>query len=147
MAYVFSLQRRLGTTLCHRRVTSEDMVNWTRYSVVIEKYQPAVNGVYLGDIETGSAVVDTNNTAGFGVNAVVAILTQMADGIQQQSLFYSTDNGYMFTPFSGNPVMPNPDPTAKPAFWNPKVIWDGASAHWVMALAEGNKLASTLPQT
>ncbi|KAK9343701.1 glycosyl hydrolase [Lipomyces starkeyi] len=127
-----------GTEWYH--VTSEDMVNWTQHGVVIEKYQPTEGGVYLGDIETGSAVIDTDNTAGFGANAVVAILTQMGDGIQQQSLFYSTDNGYTFTPFSGNPVMPNPDPIAKPAFRDPKVIWDGASAQWVMALAEGNKI-------
>ncbi|KAK9428081.1 glycosyl hydrolase [Lipomyces doorenjongii] len=127
-----------GTEWYH--ITSQDMVTWTEHGVVIEKYQPNQNGVYLGDIETGSAVIDTDNTAGFGANAVVAILTQMADGIQQQSLFYSTDNGYTFTPFSGNPVMPNPDPTAKPAFRDPKVIWDSASAEWVMALAEGNKI-------
>ncbi|KAK9366098.1 glycosyl hydrolase [Lipomyces kononenkoae] len=127
-----------GTEWYH--VTSENMVNWTDHGVVIEKYQPTPSGVYLGDIETGSAVIDTNNTAGFGENTVVAILTQMGDGIQQQSLFYSTDNGYTFTPFPGNPVMPNPDPTAKPAFRDPKVIWDDASGQWVMALAEGDKI-------
>jgi levanbiose-producing levanase len=30
----------------------------------------------LGDIETGSAVVDTEGSAGFGKGAVVAVLTQ-----------------------------------------------------------------------
>ncbi|KAK9238775.1 glycosyl hydrolase [Lipomyces kononenkoae] len=127
-----------GTEWYH--VTSVNMVNWTGHGVAIEKYQPTQGGIILGDIETGSAVIDTNNTAGFGESAVVAILTQMEDGIQQESLFYSTDDGYTFTPFSGNPVMPNPDPTAKPAFRDPKIIWDGASGQWVIALAEGNKI-------
>lgn len=76
----------------------------------------------LGDIETGSAVVDTHNSAGFGRNAVVTILTQMADGLQQQSFFYSTDNGYSFTAYEGNPVMPNPNPDAKLAFRDPKIF-------------------------
>ncbi|KAK9322006.1 glycosyl hydrolase [Lipomyces orientalis] len=127
-----------GTEWYH--VTSNDMVQWTQHGVVIEKYLPTPGGIYLGDIETGSAVVDTANTAGFGANAVVALLTQMGDGLQQQSLFYSTDNGYTFTPYSGNPVMPNPNPSAKPDFRDPKVIWDSASSQWVMALAEGNKI-------
>jgi levanbiose-producing levanase len=117
------------------------MVHWTRRGVVIEKYKPnRPNGIILGDIETGSAVVDTNNTAGFGRNAVVVVVTQMADGVQQQSLFYSTDNGYSFIPYEGNPVMPNPSPDANPAFRDPKIFWDGKAGHWVMSLAEGSKI-------
>ncbi|OAK93637.1 hypothetical protein IQ06DRAFT_298968 [Phaeosphaeriaceae sp. SRC1lsM3a] len=128
-----------GTEWYH--VTSVDMVQWTRRGVAIRKYQrnPG-SGVYLGDIETGSAVIDTANSAGFGRDAVVAVLTQMQDGIQQQSLFYSQDNGYTFTSFDGNPVMPSPDPGAKPAFRDPKIIWDDKAGHWVTSMAEGSKI-------
>lgn len=119
-------------------MTSPDMVQWTHQGVAIQKYQPnSVSDVDLGDIETGSSVVDVNNTAGFGENAVVAILTQMGDGVQQQSLFYSTDMGYTFTSFEGNPVMPNPDADNKPAFRDPKIFWDDDTEQWVTVMAEG----------
>ena len=63
-----------------------------------------------GDIWTGSVVVDKENTAGFGKNALVAIVTQPSakDKKQEQYLWYSTDKGKSFKFYSGNPVMPNP---------------------------------------
>lgn len=129
-----------GTEWYH--LTSPDMVTWADQGVVIEKYQPnPPSGEILGDIESGSAVVDTANTAGFGQDALVAVLTQMQDGVQQQSLFFSTDSGYSFTPFEGNPVMPNPDPDTKPAFRDPKVFWDDEAGRWVAAITEGSQIA------
>ncbi|KAB5531264.1 glycosyl hydrolase [Coniochaeta sp. 2T2.1] len=128
-----------GTEWYH--VTSSDMVHWTSQGVAIRKYQPnPPRGTILGDVETGSSVIDTANTAGFGQNAVVAVLTQMQDGVQQQSLFYSNNAGYTFTAYDGNPVMPNPNPSAKPAFRDPKIFWDGTAGRWVAAMAEGGKI-------
>ncbi|KAK3489902.1 glycosyl hydrolase [Neurospora crassa] len=128
-----------GTEWYH--VTSSDLVQWTARGVAIRKYQRnPPGGAILGDIETGSSVIDTANSAGFGPNAVVTVLTQMQDGVQQQSLFYSNDAGYTFTAYDGNPVMPNPNPSAKPAFRDPKIFWDDTAGYWVAAVAEGDKI-------
>lgn len=112
--------------------TSTDMVTWKNRGVAIEKYR---NG--LGDILTGSAVVDERDTAGFGAGAVVALATQQDDGVQRQSLFTSTDGGVTFQNYEGNPVMDNPGATD----WrDPKIVWDDARQQWVMVLAEGKRL-------
>lgn len=119
-----------GTEWYHS--TSVDLIHWQDHGVAIDKYK---NG--LGDIETGSAVIDSKNTAGFGAGAVIAVLTQQHEGVQRQSLFVSTDGGYRFKAYDGNPVMDNP---GVHDWRDPKIIWDDTRNEWLMVLAEGNKI-------
>ncbi|MEU1972558.1 glycoside hydrolase family 32 protein [Microbacterium sp. NPDC019599] len=130
--YLYNADHPEGNGTAWYHATSTDLVHWTDQGVAIDKY---TNG--LGDIWTGTAVVDHENTAGFGRGAVVAMVTQQDDGVQRQSLFVSRDGGYRFEPYDGNPVIDNPGVRD---FRDPRVLWDDAHGRWVMALAEGDKI-------
>ncbi|MCR5454615.1 MAG: DUF4980 domain-containing protein, partial [Bacteroidales bacterium] len=107
---------------------SEDLVTW-RYE------KPAIEPDALGAIFSGSCVVDQNNTAGFGKNAVVAFYTS-AGKSQMQSMAYSLDGGVTFNKYSNNPVLIGDCPD----FRDPKVIWNEDAKHWNMVLAAGQEL-------
>ena len=106
--------------------TSTDLLHWTEQPVALTRDE-------LGDIFSGSAVVDKDNTAGFGAGAIVAAFTHSSDVGQQQSLAYSTDGAKSFTKYAGNPVIKNNNDRQR----DPKVFWHEASKQWVMCLARG----------
>ena len=108
--------------------TSRDLVHWQYEGTPIEPDD-------LGTIFSGSAVVDSSNTAGFGKNAIVAMYTTAAEN-QTQSLAYSNDGGKTFTKYSGNPTL-----TAKePDFRDPRMIWNEATKEWNLVMATGQKM-------
>src|SRR5699024_8203488 len=91
---------------------------------------------------SGSAVVDEDNTAGFGAGAIIALATQPTDGVrkyQDQYLYWSTDGGYTFT-LLPDPVIVNEDgrEASTPEeianaewFRDPKIHWDASRNEWV----------------
>jgi fructan beta-fructosidase len=91
----------------------------------------------LGDIFSGSAVVDENNTAGFqkgNEKTLLAFYTYNKDGVgQSQALAYSIDKGRNWTKYAQNPVIKAP--SGKPDFRDPKVFWYAPEKKWVMVLA------------
>ena len=102
--------------------SSTDLVNWNHHPAAIE-----ANG--LGAVFSGSSVVDTENTAGFGKNAVVALYTS-ADLSQIQSIAHSVDHGHTFEIYPGNPVI-----TLESEARDPNMFWDTANNRWVLSLA------------
>src|ERR1039457_5353876 len=68
-----------GNGTAWRRYTSSDLVNWTDQGVSISKYTTA-----YGDVWGGSSVVDTNNTAGYGAGAVIALMTMPCNSLGGQ---------------------------------------------------------------
>ncbi len=107
--------------------TSTDLMHWKEQGVALTRDE-------LGDVFSGSAVIDERNSAGFGANAMVALYTSASEA-QQQSIAYSTDGGTTFTRYSANPVIRNNDDNLR----DPKVFWHEDSQQWVMALAKGWK--------
>ena len=101
--------------------SSTDLVNWEHHPVAIAPDQ-------WGTIFSGSAVVDKDNTAGFGENAVVAIYTSCSL-TQKQSLAYSTDGGITFTKYAGNPIIQAPQECR-----DPKVFWNEEAGCWNLVL-------------
>ena len=107
---------------------SRDLVHW-------ENKGMALAPDALGTIFSGCAVVDHENTAGFGKGAVVAFYTSAGES-QTQSMAYSKDNGASFVKYDGNPVV-----TADvPDFRDPHVFWYRETARWVMLLAAGQEM-------
>ncbi len=103
---------------------SKDLAHWDHKPIAL--YPDSV-----GMIFSGSCVIDTRNTAGFGENAIVAIYTSAAADAQTQSIAYSLDGGITFTKYEGNPVLEGDIAD----FRDPKVFWDEQSGGWTMVLA------------
>jgi fructan beta-fructosidase len=117
---------------------STDLFSWTEWPLAIPEIQNADSTTTM--IFSGSAVVDSFNTSGFGINGqppMVAIYTSHVDkagtGIaQHQSLSYSTDNGKTWQPYAGNPVLD----LNLTDFRDPKVFWYAPEKKWVMAVVK-----------
>lgn len=116
--------------------TSKDLIHWEHQPIAI--YPDA-----LGTIFSGSAVLDKNNTSGFGKDGkapLVAIYTQHDEkaikagrnDFQNQSIAYSNDDGKTWIKYDDNPVLRS---SADPDFRDPKVIWHEPTQRWIMALA------------
>ena len=108
--------------------SSTDLINWKHEPTAIERDN-------LGTIFSGSCIVDKNNTAGFGQNAVVAFYTTEGRN-QVQCLAYSTDGGKTFTKYDGNPILTDENRD----FRDPKVFWNDQINAWNMILAVGQEM-------
>lgn len=119
--------------------TSRDLVHWKQQPLAIpQTFNDA--GEPIEDIFSGSAVVDSTNTSGFGTKKnppMVAIYTSAYTshhptlaGRQAQSLAYSTDEGQTWTKYSGNPVLD----IGSSEFRDPKVFWYAPTKQWRMVV-------------
>lgn len=111
---------------------STDLLHWEHLPIALYPDD-------LGYIFSGSAVIDKNNTAGFGKNAMVAIFTyhnpefEKAGRIdyQTQGIAFSTDEGLTWTKYKQNPVIGNP---GIQDFRDPKVFWNENISKWQLLL-------------
>lgn len=108
--------------------TSSDLMHW-------QQLEPVLHPDAMGSIFSGSAVVDHENAAGFGDNALLAFYTAAgmhAEPIQPftQCLAFSLDGGVQWTKYENNPVIGHIEGDNR----DPKVIWHQSTQRWVMAL-------------
>jgi fructan beta-fructosidase len=115
---------------------SKDMLHWEHLPIAL--YPDSI-----GYIFSGSAVVDVNNTSGFGSKEnppIVAVFTyHNMEGeksgrldFQTQGIAYSLDKGRTWSKYDKNPVLLNP---GIKDFRDPKVSWNEVAKQWVMTLA------------
>ncbi|MBM4032594.1 MAG: hypothetical protein FJ291_12520 [Planctomycetes bacterium] len=109
---------------CWLHAISKDLIHW-------EEVQPAFGkGGKFGGTQSGSAVVDANNTSGLATSkdtpAIVAFWSS-TDNLNQ-CISYSNDRGRTWTKWDKNPVLAHPER-------DPRVFWYEAGKKWVMILS------------
>lgn len=118
---------------------STDLVHWQHLPIAL--YPDS-----LGYIFSGSAVMDTTNTSGFGEPGkppMVAIFTYHNPkleragkiNIESQGIAYSLDKGRTWIKYTHNPILINP---GLRNFRDPKVSWNSDVKKWIMTLAMGD---------
>jgi len=110
--------------------TSPDLVHWTQHSTALLPDEH-------GEIWSGSAVVDAENTSGFqtGPAKPIVLIYTAAGKPFTQCIAYSTDGGHTFTKYEKNPVLAH----VRGQNRDPKVVWHAPTRQWVMTLyLEGN---------
>ncbi|GAA4487555.1 GH32 C-terminal domain-containing protein [Microbacterium panaciterrae] len=136
--HLFYQYNPLGNTwgnMSWGHATSTDLVHWQEQPLAIPNDAEE-------DIFSGSVVADAGNTSGFGSDQnppLVAIYTSAYkagphNGLQAQSLAYSTDHGQTWTKYANNPVLDR----GSANFRDPKVFrYTGAAgSYWVMTAVE-----------
>ncbi len=109
---------------------SSDLQRWEHLPVAIDCTD--TTGIF-----SGSAVVDFNNTSGFGSTdnpPLIAIYTvhQNDESNQSQHIAYSLDEGLTWTKYADNPVLD----LGMKDFRDPKVSWNEFTESWLMTIAK-----------
>ena len=106
---------------------SKDLVHW-------QHLYPAIARDTLGHIFSGSTVIDKNNSAGYGKDAMIAFYTSASDEHGQiQCMAYSNDNGRTYTKYENNPILTPFDGLKD--FRDPKVFWYEPAQKWYMIVS------------
>lgn len=108
---------------------SRDLVHWEHLPVALPEQKDFM-------IYSGSAVVDWQNTTGFGRQGgppLVAVFTAHYKDrpLQNQHVAWSLDRGRTWTFYEGNPVLDIGDAD----FRDPKVFWHEPTQRWIMVVA------------
>jgi len=112
---------------------SSDLVHWKELPLAIPHDENEM-------VFSGSAVIDYQNTTGFGSKAnpaMVAVYTSARRDRpgQDQALAYSLDRGRTWTKYEGNPVLD----LDNEEFRDPKVQWHAPTKSWLMTVVKATE--------
>ena len=121
---------------------SKDLIHWENLPIALYPDK-------LGLIFSGSAVVDKQNSSGFGTKdnpPLVAMFTyHLMEGekagrtdFQYQGIAFSNDNGRNWTKYAQNPVIPNTEKLKD--FRDTKVFWHQQTKQWKVVFAVGEHI-------
>jgi len=108
--------------------TSTDLLHWEHLPIALYPDD-------IGTIYSGSAVIDHDNTSGFGVEGGAPFIAFYSYNVQSQALAYSND-GHNFVKYEGNPVIQTPEGYID--FRDPKVFWHSETSKWVAIISQGH---------
>lgn len=124
--------------MCWGHAVSKDLIHW-------EELPPSLVPDSVGTMFSGSAVIDYDNTSGFGMNGIppmILIYTADSPDNERQCIAYSLDRGRTFTKYRGNPVIDSKERWNTKDLRDPHVFRYKPGKHWVMVLYEkdGNSI-------
>lgn len=100
---------------------SPDLVHWKELGIGLYPHK-------FGDWAfSGSAVVDTTNTSGWGKGGQPPLVLAYTSTGRGECIAWSNDKGRTWTEFDGNPVV-------KHSGRDPRLLWHAGSKQWVMAV-------------
>jgi len=100
---------------------SPDLIHWQELPIAIYPH------AYGDWAFSGSAVVDTENTSGFGDGSKPPLVAAYTSTGRGECIVFSRDRGRTWSEFAGNPVV-------KHAGRDPRLLWHAPSKRWVMAV-------------
>jgi fructan beta-fructosidase len=100
---------------------SRDLVHWTELPIAL---YPREYGDWCF---SGSAVVDRQNTSGFGSASAPPLVAAFTSTGRGECIIFSNDRGRNWTEYDGNPVV-------RHAGRDPRLLWHEPTKRWVMAV-------------
>ncbi len=113
---------------------SRDLVHWKELPIALYPKQ-------FGDWAfSGSAVVDPQNTSGFGKGKEPPLIAAYTSTGRGECIVYSNDRGRTWQEFQGNPVV-------KHRGRDPRLFWHEPTKRWCMAVYHEEEVAGKVQQS
>jgi fructan beta-fructosidase len=130
--YQHNLYEREWENMHWGHAISKDLIHW-------KELPTALYPDSIGTMFSGTAVIDYDNTSGFGTKnnpAMAVFYTADNPDRETQCFAYSTDKGRTFTKYNGNPVIDSKEKWNSHDTRDPKVFWYDLAKTWVLVLNE-----------